>query len=108
MTTDPTQMNNLLLPLNQQGAFLPWTSEIPGGRVASRLDAMTLYLKHCRGSQCRLGWDAIFPNGEASSLKEALDPRFDAYFDGLPKVHYKQCRQGFVLENGPSSSGLVR
>lgn len=100
MTVDPEQMNNLLLPLNQQGAFAPWTSDIPGGRVASRLDAAMLYLKHCRGAQCRYGWENIFPYGEATNLKEALNPRFDSYFDGLPKVHYDSCRQGFIIENG--------
>lgn len=55
-----------------------------------------------------MGWEAIFPYGEATSLKEALDPRFDDYFDDLPKVHYDSCRQGFVLENGkfhPSITG---
>lgn len=54
---DPYQMNNLLLPLNQQGAFADWTSDIPGGRVASRLDAIMLYLKGCRGAACRYGWE---------------------------------------------------
>lgn len=54
---DPYQMNNLLLPLNEQGAFADWTSDVPGGRVASRLDAIMLYLKGCRGAACRYGWE---------------------------------------------------
>lgn len=91
-------MNNLLAPLNEEGPFAAIESNSDSGRLASRLDALTLYLKFCHGAACRFSWIHLFPGGEAKNLQEALNPKFDDYFDSLPKVQYRDCNIGFHLE----------
>lgn len=89
-------MHNLLVDVNKEGSFAPLLASASiATRVATRLDALTLYLKTCRGQQCRDGWRAIFPQGDATTLKEALDTKFDGYFDRLPKLHYDNCELGY-------------
>lgn len=53
-----------------------------------RLDALLLVLKTCVGDVCRNPWKTVFPDGSVSSLKAALEKRFDGYFADLPKVKY--------------------
>lgn len=92
-------MNNLLASVNAQGPNSPLDSSTTAGRVATRLDALTLYLKYCKGIRCRYSWTNIFPYKEATSMAEAMDPKFDSYFDALPRVRYNNCQFGFHLEN---------
>lgn len=35
----------------------------------------------------------------AEKRRRPSDPKFDEYFNSLPKVHYKDCSIGFHLEN---------
>lgn len=113
-------MNNLLLDHNSLGRFAWLEASNNATRMATRLDALVLYLKFCHGTTCRFSWSHLFPYGEAKNLEEAmgassfqlrfayrslvadhhlyLDPRFDSYFDSLPKVEYSTCQLGFHLD----------
>jgi hypothetical protein len=89
-------MDNLVLELNARGAFTGFNSSTTdAARMISRLDALLLYLKTCQGRQCRTSWNHLFPYGKVSSLKEALDPKYDAHFDSLPKVAFGDCALGY-------------
>lgn len=92
-------MNNLLSETNANGAFADLDTSTIAGQIAVRLDAIMLYLKYCHGIRCRYSWSNLFPYGEANTLTEALKPEFDEYFAALPKVHYRDCKVGFHLEN---------
>lgn len=70
--TDSIQMNNLLAPLNEEGAFSAIESSSDTGRLASRMDALMLYLKYCHGASCRFSWIHLFPGEEAKNLQQAL------------------------------------
>ncbi|KAJ9475977.1 Arylsulfatase [Pseudozyma hubeiensis] len=93
MTIDSVQMNNLLSNSSFYGAL----NSTDGGseRLASRLDSLLLNLKACQGSLCRRLWYNLFPEGEVQSLEQALQSKWDDYFDRLPRVHFDNCRDGY-------------
>jgi len=110
LNKDPHQVDNLLAPLNDVAPFADFDARSPetGKHVLStdlqktlhRLDALTLVLKTCVGDVCHQPYKALFPSfevtgGEIYSLNQALDQRFDDYFETLPKVHFSECALGY-------------
>jgi arylsulfatase len=74
--------------------------------VADRIDALLLVLKSCKQDSCREPWKQHHPDGSVSSLKAALNPKYDAYYAGQPKVAYTECKRGYLLEfEGPQWGG---
>lgn len=99
LQADPEQMHNLIADLNQDTSTTYWKAETSQyHRIASRMDALLLYLKTCKGVECRTSWDHLFPYGEANTMAEALDTSFDQYFDRLPKVELQGCDNGYRRE----------
>jgi len=93
--TDPSDMKNL------QGTLL----NTPLRKVVPRLDALQLVLKSCRGNSCRDPWTALHPKGDVHSLPQALDPKFDDFYDSQPKVKFSRCDLGYKLEaEGPQNA----
>lgn len=72
-------MHNMLESLNEKGPFAAIEASDAEGRLASRLDALMLYLKYCHGTSCRFSWIHLFPGGEAKTLEEAM---------GVLKMHW--------------------
>jgi hypothetical protein len=72
LQADSLQMHNMLEGLNAQGSFADLHAADAEGRLASRLDALMLYLKYCHGTACRFSWTHLFPGGEAKTLEEAM------------------------------------
>jgi N-acetylglucosamine-6-sulfatase len=121
---DPHQVRNLLAPLNDHAPFAPFDAvsfetnrpilSKDRQRLLNRLDALVLVLKTCVGETCHQPYKALFPDiastgQEIYSLSQALDPRFDEYFQGLPKVIYSKCALGYQarLEKPDWSSKLA-
>ncbi len=99
LAEDPYQVRNLLAPLNAVGPFAAFDE---GGamtpesqRLLHRLDALTLVLKTCKGESCVAPYGALFPHGKVSTLQQAMHKKYDAYFAGLPKVHFDHCMLGY-------------
>lgn len=113
MTTDPGQLNNLLRPSNQttiSPTSTPYTStnqtttllNRPIPTLQSRLDALLLVLKTCKSTTCTDPWTVLHPAGDVTSLEQALDEKFDAFYAAQPKVSYSKCELGQILESeGP-------
>ena len=78
--------------------------------VASRLDALLLVLKSCKGSSCVKPWHVLHPEGNVNSLKDALNPSFDKYYETEQvKVQFSRCEQGQILDaEGPQSALVYR
>ncbi|KAJ8081538.1 hypothetical protein PM082_007383 [Marasmius tenuissimus] len=91
---DPYQLHNLALGDDTSSSFTFRTTQYT--QTASRLDALLIVLKTCVGGTCQDPWKAF--NIPASSLTEALDSRYDAYFDSLPRFKYTECRFGYLGE----------
>ncbi|KAI9147002.1 Arylsulfatase [Paramyrothecium foliicola] len=65
-------------------------------RVKSRLNALLLVSKSCTQSSCRDPWRLISPpelpcHKRIRSLKDALNPAFDAFYDAFPLVQIEEC-----------------
>lgn len=93
MKTDPVQMSNLLKDVPFYGGLN--SSNSREEKMAARLDSLLLSLKTCQGSLCRRLWYNLFPEGEVQNFGDALQSRWDSYFDELPRVHFDSCRDGF-------------
>ncbi|KAL8820049.1 MAG: hypothetical protein Q9223_001655 [Gallowayella weberi] len=78
--------------------------------IVSRLDALLLVLKSCKGSNCVRPWHVLHPQGDVSSLKDALRPAFDYYYESAQvKVEFSRCEQGQLLDaEGPQQALVFR
>ncbi|KAK7530036.1 hypothetical protein IWX49DRAFT_595429 [Phyllosticta citricarpa] len=71
-------------------------------RVKSRLNALLMVMKSCEAETCRDPWSVLQPNSsqaQISSLDDALDPAYDAYFDAIPQVSIAECVQYQLAAN---------
>lgn len=106
MTNDVQQMNNLFQPISYkpnepQGAGNPF----PINRLESRLDALLLVLKSCKAKTCHQPWTALHPQGDVTSLPEAMDPKFDEFYQKeQDRVSFDWCDKGYIVAaEGPQS-----
>ncbi|ORX50234.1 Arylsulphatase [Hesseltinella vesiculosa] len=60
--------------------------------LVNRLNALLVVLKTCRSSSCRDPWAALHPGDiSVQSLSDALDARFDGYYEQFRDVAFKEC-----------------
>jgi hypothetical protein len=82
--------------------------------LTARLDALLLVLKSCKASTCYDPWLELHPWGDVTSLPEAMNPKFDDFYEKQqPKVTFLECELGYLIDaEGPqqafSYQGLVR
>ena len=76
-------------------------------KAVSRLDAVLMVLKTCVGVQCTQPWAQLHPQGDVSTLKDALNPKFDSFYASQPKVSFTACMQGYLPEYEGESNALV-
>ncbi|KAI2778173.1 Arylsulphatase [Daldinia loculata] len=100
LTTDPGQMINLLHPDEDAPETI---AGAPLDKVVARLDSLLFVLKSCKAETCVYPWKALHPAGNVASLKDALSPRFDAFYDDKSrKIEFDRCEMGFILDaEGP-------
>ncbi|TYJ53503.1 hypothetical protein B9479_005889 [Cryptococcus floricola] len=114
LVEDPSQVRNLLAPLNDIAPFAPFHSLTPSGnpvlhhtiqKLLNRLDALLLVLKRCSGETCHNPYASLFPpashhqtGGEVWTFEQALEEKYDEYFEGLVKVRFSECALGFQEE----------
>ena len=70
-----------------------------------RLDALLAVLKTCKGRVCTHPWSALHPGDDVSNLHDALNARFDDYYEEQLKdqrVQFLKCEKGYIAESeGP-------
>ncbi|KAJ5670827.1 uncharacterized protein N7477_006190 [Penicillium maclennaniae] len=102
LSTDPYQLHNLY-PLGAQ--MDDGEPRILGRslfQAINRLDALLLVLKSCQGATCIQPWNVLQPENSVSSLRDALDKRYDAFYQAQPRVSFDWCAAGHILEaEGP-------
>ncbi|KAH9996636.1 arylsulfatase-like protein [Xylariaceae sp. FL0662B] len=100
LTADPGQMTNLLHPDEQPPEAIAGT---PLDKLVARLDALLLVLKSCKGGRCVRPWQALHPSGNVESLRDALCPQYDRFYqEQSRKVKFDRCEMGFILDaEGP-------
>lgn len=77
--------------------------EVPLGALKTRLDGLLFVLKSCKREECRSPWQALHPDGDVQSLRDALDPQYDIFYTSLPRVDYDKCERGYI----PGSEGAM-
>lgn len=68
----------------------------PFEQIVSRLDALMMVLKSCKGKECVEPWEVLHPKSGIKSLKDALNRDFDAFYADQPKVEYSACELGYI------------
>jgi hypothetical protein len=112
LKTDQYQLHNLLrhtsLPALENE---PKLLGIPISKVVARLDSLLLVLKSCKGERCVRPWKSLHPAGNVATLKEALSPDFDSFYEKEQvRVNYNRCEPGYIIDaEGPQFEldGLV-
>jgi hypothetical protein len=78
-------------------------------QVISRLDALLLVLKSCKSSECTLPWEVLHPDKRVTSLSEALNPKYDAFYAAQPDISFSACELGYFPESeGPQEGYAYR
>ncbi|KAF2033995.1 arylsulfatase precursor [Setomelanomma holmii] len=95
ISTDPYQITNLLSSSRHPFPKINHWS-IP--RLQSRLDALLLTLKRCKGVVCTRPWAKLHPSGDVKNLKDAMNQRFDRFYEEeQKKVTFEECALGQIL-----------
>lgn len=68
----------------------------PVPQLIARIDALLLTLKACKGRVCTRPWEALHPQGDVHSLRDAMDPKFDGFYAYELKVTYTACMLGYL------------
>ncbi|GIJ90836.1 hypothetical protein Asppvi_009799 [Aspergillus pseudoviridinutans] len=104
MLRDPYQVNNLYTNAN---ATTPRLLGRDLSNVITRLDALLLVLKSCKGDTCIKPWDVIHPDGSVKDLRDALNTKYDQFYRAQPKVSYSACEGGYIISSEGPQNGLV-
>ncbi|KAF4980233.1 hypothetical protein FZEAL_3712 [Fusarium zealandicum] len=109
LKTDPGQVKNLF-PIGGPGVNKDETllgTSI--AQVVSRLDALMLVLKSCKGKSCTEPWKVLHPDGDVASLQDALREEFDSFYKQQVKVRFDRCEDGYLIEaEGPQAGYQYR
>ncbi|KFA79191.1 hypothetical protein S40288_02392, partial [Stachybotrys chartarum IBT 40288] len=92
LNTDAGQLRNRLKPGVQNARLLGH----PVAKVASRLDGLLYVLKSCSAETCRKPWEALLPGARVESLQDALQARYDGFFEtSLPGISFSSCQHAY-------------
>ncbi|KAF5253975.1 hypothetical protein FANTH_1157 [Fusarium anthophilum] len=120
MTVDPYQISNLL-PSGKNGTGMPIASyagsnvkinKKPLLSIVSRLDALLMAMKSCKGETCIKPWKVLHPDGDVNSLKDALKNKYDSsYLQTAEKnsASFNMCMSGYVVTaEGPQDPSIYQ
>ncbi|KAF5584014.1 arylsulfatase [Fusarium subglutinans] len=120
MTVDPYQINNLL-PSGKNGTGMPIASyagsnvkinKKPLLSIVSRLDALLMAMKSCKGETCIKPWKVLHPDGDVNSLKDALKNKYDSsYLHTADKnsASFNMSMSGYVVTaEGPQDPSIYQ
>ncbi|KAJ3462100.1 hypothetical protein MRS44_010653 [Fusarium solani] len=101
LKADPGQLHNLF----PEGGDVTAGVSLLGKstrQVIDRLDALMLVLKSCKGESCIEPWKVLHPDGDVASLKDALEDKFDGFYEQQVKVSFDRCEDGYLIDaEGP-------
>ncbi|KZZ95495.1 arylsulfatase precursor [Moelleriella libera RCEF 2490] len=98
MRRDPHQLHNLY---GRKHTLHGWHI----AALSARLDTLLLTLKDCSGQRCRRPWQAIFPQGQVRTLRDAMDDKYDDFFQSQQKVAFQRCTLGYLPEFEGGTAG---
>lgn len=97
---DPHQTVNLAAHPHKHSNYKIANRRLP--QIFNRLDALMMVLKSCKDDACRYPWRQLHPDGEVEMLADALNSKFDAFYEKQPKVSFSKCQLGYhIASEGP-------
>jgi hypothetical protein len=88
---DPYQINNIY---NTSAIVCNWSV----AALSSRLNALLLTLKRCKGRTCTRPWEKLHPDGSVRNLKDAMDAKYDVFYtQHQHPVTFSECAPGQLL-----------
>jgi hypothetical protein len=101
---DPFQMQNLLDTGYEFLAEHYTLADRSFRHIVTRLDALLMVLKSCKGETCRKPWSVLHPDGTVQSLRDSLNGDLDVFYAQQPKVAFDSCVLGHIVEEeGPQA-----
>ncbi|KAJ5721381.1 uncharacterized protein N7483_009315 [Penicillium malachiteum] len=97
LSTDPYQLHNLYPSSLRNDGIEPQLLGRGISHTIRRLDALLLVLKSCKGFTCIEPWESVQPGQSISTLREALDERYDLAYSQQPEVSFNWCDTGYVI-----------
>lgn len=97
-------MHNLYRPAEDSKPVMPRESlaHRPISAVISRLDALMMVLKQCKGDVCIKPWKTLHPDGDVEDLTDALAEKFDKFYQDQVLVEFDRCELGYLIDaEGP-------
>ncbi|KAH8660574.1 alkaline-phosphatase-like protein [Xylariales sp. PMI_506] len=94
---DPYQTQNLAATDKGQPSYQ--IAGRPLVTILTRLNALIMVLKTCKGRTCTHPWETLHPDGHVDSLKHALNPRFDRFYSEQPTMWFSECPMAYIAEN---------
>ncbi len=70
---------------------LPSTNDTEVSRLTTRLNAVLTVLAYCVGQICREPWQVLHPEGDVSSLWQAMSSAYDAQYESYVMFGYTRC-----------------
>lgn len=58
-----------------------------------------MVLKSCEGDGCRYPWQQLHPGGKVETLADALNSKFDTFYEKQPEVSFSKCEIGYHLSS---------
>ncbi|KAF2849212.1 arylsulfatase precursor [Plenodomus tracheiphilus IPT5] len=94
LKTDPHQLINLH---NSNTTTNISSHTIP--TLTSRLNALLLTLKRCKGRVCTRPWEKLHPDGSVKNLSDALSAKYDVFYEQHQHpVTFSECALGQILD----------
>lgn len=71
--------------------------------VVTRLEALIMVLRDCKGEVCRRPWKTLHPDGGIGSLAGALESRFDGFYERQPRMAFDGCPVAYFEDKESSA-----
>lgn len=79
----------------------------PIAQTQNRLDALLMVLKSCSASSCTDPWSVVHPKGGVVNLRDAMDAKYDAFYESQPKVAFSKCEPGHIVSSEGPQEGIA-
>ena len=108
MVKDQGQMDNIYKRVGT--TFNIGNRQVTLKQLETRLDALLLVLKDCKGQTCIKPWSALHPNGGVESLGDALKQQYDDFYaEKQKRVRFDECTKGYLPHlEGPNGFNTYR
>ncbi|KAF1965780.1 Arylsulphatase [Bimuria novae-zelandiae CBS 107.79] len=111
MTRDPGQLENYFDDDDEKMVAKRDAYELAGrpfAHVVDRLDALMMVLKSCKGRACVEPWSVLQPKSGIRMLQDALEQKYDVFYNEQPKVSFDECALGYIREfEGPQEVNVM-